>query len=83
MAKTLGVPLDTKIEYIEDVPYTISFVARKRIQLDNLNEIPKDKRPTEKIIWDGSPEEMEDWLDSVVFGKTQATIEISDAEIEG
>jgi hypothetical protein len=78
----LRVPLDTKINYIEEVPYTISYVARKRIQVDNMNEVSKDKRPTEKLMWDGSPEEMEEWIDKTILGKTQATIEINDSDIE-
>jgi len=47
-----------------------------------MNEVPKDKRPTEKQMWDGSPEEMEEWIDKVILGKSQAQIEISDSEIE-
>ena len=47
------------------MPYTISYVIRKRIQIDNLNEIPQDKRPPEMMIWDGTSEELEDWIDRV------------------
>jgi len=47
------------------LPYTISFVIRKRQQLDSLNELPKEKRPPDLMFWDGTPEELESWLDNV------------------
>jgi hypothetical protein len=78
----LGIPLDTKIENVDQVPYTTSYVIRKRIQMDNLYEIPKNKRPTEKMIWDGSPEEMEEWMERVVLGNSQSEIEILDTDVE-
>jgi len=43
----------------------MSFVIRKRQQVDNLMELPKEKRPPEAILWWGTPEELEDWLDKV------------------
>ena len=48
------------------LPFTISFVIRKMQQIDNLNELPKEKRPTDDIIWDGTSEEMDEWLDKVL-----------------
>jgi len=76
------VPLDKTITCLEDVPYTLSYVIRKRQQLDNLNELPADKRPPENIIWDGSAEEMERWLGRVF--KTNATdgIIVDESELE-
>jgi hypothetical protein len=29
-------------------------------------ELPKEKRPPDDLIWDGTSEEMEDWLTRVV-----------------
>ena len=56
-------------------------------QIDNLNELPKEKRPPDYIIWDGSTEEMDDWLDRVLNhpGKNQNQVEflIKDSDIEG
>jgi|WetSurSiteA1Bulk_404760.scaffolds.fasta_scaffold08547_3 hypothetical protein len=36
------------------------------------------------MIWDGSPEEMEDWIDNVVLGNAQGNIDIviDDNEVE-
>jgi hypothetical protein len=65
VASALQVPLDIKVKEISEIPYTISFVIRKRIQIDNLMELPKDKRPTSKLIWNGTTEELEEWLDKV------------------
>ena len=58
----MHIPLDSKIKELADIPYTISFVIRKRQQLDNLNELDKKRRPPEDIIWNGSPEDLEEWL---------------------
>jgi hypothetical protein len=83
----LQIPLDPRIKELADLPYTISFIIRKRQQIDNLNELPKEKRPTEDLIWNGSPEELEDWLVKVfdTKNKTQNEIEfnIKPSEIEG
>lgn len=80
----MQIPLDSKIEKLEDIPHSISYVVRKRQQIDSLAELPKDKRPPEKMIWDGTPEEMEDWIDNVVLGNAQGNIDImiDEGEIE-
>lgn len=45
--------------------------------MDNLNELSKEKRPTEKQIWDDPSEELEQWLDEVLKGKTQPNVNIT------
>ena len=40
-------------------------------QIDNLNELPKEKRPTDDIIWNGTSEEMDEWLDKVLSNKEE------------
>ena len=54
-------------------------------QIDNLNELPKEKRPPEDIIWDGTSEELEDWLDKVLSNKEQqkVVLSIKESEVEG
>jgi hypothetical protein len=83
----LQIPLDPKVKELADLPYTISFIIRKRQQIDNLNELSKDKRPTEEIIWDGSSEELEEWLEKVLDPKKKedqnVILKIKDNEIEG
>lgn len=66
MSKALSIPLDPKVKDLSMLPFTISFVIRKLQQIDNLNELPKEKRPTDDIIWDGTSEEMDEWLDKVL-----------------
>lgn len=66
ITKALQIPLDTKIKKIEDLPYTIAYVIRKRIQIDNLNELPQEKRVPDKLIWEGTSEEIDSWLDNVL-----------------
>lgn len=82
-AKELRVPLDTKLTELQDLPHTISFVIRKRIQVDNLNQLPKEKRPTVKMMWEGTSEEIDEFLERV-YGKDEpTTTDIIISEIEG
>lgn len=53
------------MEYAYDLPWTISYVIRKRAQVDSYNELPKDKRPPDKLIWEGTNAELDDWFDRV------------------
>jgi hypothetical protein len=81
----LQIPLDKKIKELIDIPYTISFVIKKRLQIDNLNELPREKRPPEALIWNGNPEDIENWIGRVMNRKsTEDTSEliILDREIE-
>jgi len=79
----LKIPLDDKITKLTDIPYTISYVIRKRMQITSLNELPKDKRPPESIIWDGTSKEMDEWLDKVYNRKNDDGLSISLSDIEG
>ena len=86
-AKALQIPIDKRIEEIRHVPYTISFVMRKRMQIDSFNELPSEKRPPEKLVWEGTSEDIDKWLDEVF--ERQGTkkgngidLLISDEEIE-
>lgn len=67
------------------MPYTLSSTIRKRQQIDNLNELPKEKRPTEQIIWEGSANDLEEWLEKVMGNKSKEDTEIiiRDIDIEG
>ncbi len=48
-----------------DLPWTMSFVVRKRQQVDGLRELPREKRPPDSIVWWGTPEQLEGWIDKV------------------
>lgn len=78
ISKALQIPLDKKLTKLTDVPYTISYIIRKRQQIDSFNELPKEKRPPDNIIWDGTSEEIDEWLDKVFNrkGKENTTQEI-------
>lgn len=67
------------------MPYTINFVIKKRMQIDNLNELPKEKRPSEWMIWEGTSDEIESWLNKVLSGKQSSTanLVIDERKIEG
>lgn len=78
----MQIPLDKNVIELQDIPYTISYVLRKRIQIDNLNELPKDKRPPEKMIWDGGSNELDNWLERVMGGKQDSMFEFDIDESE-
>ena len=79
----MGVPLDPKVKHLSQLPYTISFVIRKMQQIDNLNELPKEKRPPDSILWDGTSEEMDEWLSKVLDHKAQTEVDIIIKDVEG
>ena len=78
----MKIPLDNKIQEIQDIPHTISFVIRKRQQVDGFNELPKDKRPPELMIWDGTPEEINERLEEVFSGKSSPVANIVIDKVE-
>jgi len=77
------VPLDLKIKSLPDIPYTISYVIRKRQQIDGYNELPSDKRPDESLIWDGTPEELDKWFDRVIRKKEPQEVVFDLSDVEG
>jgi len=83
VAKALRIPLDASISTLSDLPYTISYVIRKRQQIDNLNELPKEKRPPESMIWYGTSEDIDDWLERVFNKKQKQTTELIISAVEG
>ena len=64
-------PFDITIDDISELPYSISYVVRKKSQIDSFRELPKEKRPTETMIWEGSAEELENWFDKVFDRKNK------------
>jgi len=70
-------------ESVSDLPYTFSFLIRKRMQIDSWMELPKEKRPPE-AIWD-KPQEIEEWFDRV-YGddnaQTEFNLPVEDNEVE-
>ena len=71
------------MKYLVDIPYTISYVIRKHQQLDSFMELPKEQRPPDTLIWDGTSEEMAEWIDKVVYKKEPQTFTLDVSEIEG
>ena len=86
VSKALRIPLDKKLTRLHEVPYTISFVIRKRQQIDSFNEFPKEKRPPDDLVWEGTAEEIDEWFDKVLDrknrGKADTQIQISLHEVE-
>jgi hypothetical protein len=50
--------------------------------MDSFNELPSEKRPPDLMIWDGSPEEIDSWLESVFNKKRDNKLEISIDKVE-
>ena len=64
------------------MPHTISFVIRKRQQIDSLSELPKDKKPPDDLIWDGTPEDLDEWIDRVFDKNYKSITEIKLTDVE-
>lgn len=46
------------------------------MQVDSINELPKEKRPPEMMIWDGTYDDIEEWLDKVFDRKKKKDYDI-------
>jgi len=85
ISKELKAPIDSSISSLGtmEYPYSISYVLRRRMQIDNFLELPKDKQPP-RGLWD-KPSELEEWFDRVFGGEkvqTEFTMDINEKEIE-
>ncbi len=78
--------MDKNIKDVRDVPYTVSYVLRKRMQIDGLNELPKDKKPPDYILWSNNSKLLDDWIDRVLYNKKEereSKVMLPLSEIEG
>jgi|GEM_PF-1951703 len=66
----------SSLEEIAALPYTISYVVRKQMQIVSFNELPKEKRPPDTLVWWGTPEELDNWLDKVFDIKNPISREV-------
>lgn len=72
-----------QLKNVTDLPYTISYLIRKRIQIDSWMELPKEHRPPESI-WD-SPSDLEEWFERTFSGgkeQTEFNLPFNENEIE-
>lgn len=53
------------------------------MQIDNLNELPKEKRPPENLIWSGTERDLDNWIERVVRGKEDTKINLLIEDVEG
>ena len=82
----MRIPLDKNILELRDIPFTVSYVIRKVKQVNNLYELPDEKRPPEYMIWDGTTDDIKEWLDKVFDRKSSKhddIIQLDDLIIEG
>jgi hypothetical protein len=76
--------LHKKLPPIDELPWTISYVLRKRAQVESFKELPKDKRPPDDYIWYLPPEKLDEWFDRVLYKdspKDEVIFEIDESEI--
>ena len=66
------IPLHRDFIDVHDIPHTVSYVIRKRRQIDNLMELPAEKRPPDDILWHNNPDKLDDWLDDVMNKKKES-----------
>ncbi len=70
----------------DELPWTISYVIRKRAQIDSFNELPAEKRPPESMIWYGSNKDIDEWFKKIFKtgegNPNEFILNISDSEIE-
>lgn len=51
--------------------------------MDNLNELEKEKRPPDEMLWNGTSEDLDEWLSAVFKQKPDDGIKLVAREIEG
>lgn len=70
----------------DELPWTVSYVIRKRAQIDSFNELPSEKRPPETMIWYGSQNDIDKWFKKVFKTKNENpaefVINVNEDEIE-
>lgn len=82
--KNSPLPLHSDLPAADKLPWTISYVIRKRAQIDSFMELSKEKRPPERMIWYGTPDEIEDWFDKVFSNRTpqnEFVVQVSEDDI--
>jgi hypothetical protein len=66
---------------VSDYPFTISFVLKRRMQLDSYLELPEDKRPP-RSIWD-RPNDLKEWFERAFSsGEKQTEFNLPVDEVE-
>ncbi len=76
-------PIDSSLNSlsVNEYPYSINFVIRRRMQIDGYLELPKEKQPP-KDIYD-KPSELEEWFSRIYGDKqTEFNLPINDDEVE-
>ena len=86
IAANSNIPLHDDLPPVDELPWTISYVIRKRVQLDSYRELPQEKRPPDELIWYGNAEEIDTWFDKVFKRKAgqddKFTLVVDESEIE-
>ena len=63
IVEATGLPLIEGIDNVVDIPHTISFAVAYRLRINDMQELPKDKRPP-RNLWD-KPHRLSEFIDDV------------------
>lgn len=81
VVQSSNIRFDELFRDMNSIPYTFSYLIRKRMQIDSWMELPKEKRPPE-AIWDDA-QELEEWFDRIYGDKqTEFNIAWDENEVE-
>lgn len=80
VVQNYNIRFDDLFKDVDFLPYTFSFLIRKRMQIDSWMELPKEKRPPESI-WDDA-KELEEWFERVYGDNTQTEFNVAWGENE-
>ena len=76
-----NIVFDRLFTSITEIPYTFSYLMRKRMQIDSWMELPKEKRPPQSI-WDDS-DKLEEWFERLDSNaQTDFNVGWDDNEVE-
>ncbi len=69
----MNIPLNKSIAGVPsyELPYTINYVIRRRMQIDSYLELPEDKKPP-RDIWD-KPNELKEWFERIFSSEEKQT----------
>lgn len=74
IVQSSNIKFDDRIGSVDELPYTLSYLVKKRMQIDNWMELPREKRPPESI-WD-KPGDLEEWFDRIYGEESQTEFSV-------
>ena len=74
-------PISKEFKDVKDLPYTLSYVIRRRMMIDGFNELPRDHKPPKSIF--DKPSELKEWFDRIHGDKqTEFKFNVKEEDVE-